>query len=360
MTGEAKERRMHSLIDTAESLAEVVSILQSQPRIALDTEADSLHSYFEKLCLLQISVPGHDFLVDPLAGQPLQSLFVIFEGKELILHGADYDLRLLRRTGFSGPTKLFDTMIAARLCGLTEFSLAALIERYFNIQLAKGSQKANWGRRPLPPQMVEYAINDSRFLIRLADIFQEELCRLGRWSWFEQSCERAITASAITKERDPDQIWRLPGSSELSGRGSAVLRALWHWRDREAQSVDRPAFHILHNEQMVDAADRFDKGLEIDIQHIRGSRRKRFFEAGEGALASPEEEWPKAIKRPRTRSTPDWDARFRAFKQKRDAAAAHLQLDPALIAPKAVLEKLAAEPETACRLMPWQREALGL
>ncbi len=350
---------MHPLIDTAE-LSGCLWSSASQPRIAIDTEADSLHSYFEKLCLIQISVPDHDYLVDPLAGFSLEPLFATFQGKELVLHGADYDLRLLRRSGFAGPTRLFDTMIAARLCGFTEFSLAALIARYFEIELTKASQKANWARRPLPPQMTEYAVNDSRFLIRLADIFKAELCRLGRWEWFEQSCERAIAAAAVIKERDPDQLWRIPGSADLSVRGSAVLRALWHWRDREAQAVDRPAFHILQNEQMVEAATRFDQGLEVDIQHLRGSRRQRFFEAGREAMASPESEWPKAIRRPRVKSTPDWDARFRAFKQKRDAAASSLHLDPALIAPKAVLEKLASEPESAAKLMPWQREALGL
>jgi len=352
---------MHRLIDTAEALDEVVSILGGQPRIAIDTEADSLHSYFEKLCLIQISVPDHDFLIDPLAGVSLAPLSAVLQGKELILHGADYDLRLLRRSGFAEVTCLFDTMIAARLCGFTEFSLAALIERYFGVQLTKASQKANWARRPLSPQMIEYAVNDSRFLIRLADYFKEELCRLGRWDWFEQSCGRAIAASAVTKERDPDQLWRISGSSELSGRGNAILRALWHWREKEAQTVDRPTFHILHNEQLVEAADRFDKGLEIDIQHLRGSRRKRFFDTGAEALALPENDWPKFVRKPRPRSTPEWDVRFREFKQKRDAAAANLQLDPALIAPKAVLEKLAAEPhETAAKLMPWQREALGL
>src|SRR5579862_7862007 len=101
---------MHQLIDTPEALAEVVSILESQPAIAVDTEADSLHSYFEKLCLLQISVPGYDFLVDPLSGISLTSLFSVFERCQFILHGADYDLRLLRRNGFVGPSRLFDTM----------------------------------------------------------------------------------------------------------------------------------------------------------------------------------------------------------------------------------------------------------
>jgi ribonuclease D len=252
-------------------------------------------------------------------------------------------------------------MIAARLCGLVEFSLAALILRNFGLELAKGSQKANWAMRPLPTKMTDYAVNDSRYLIELADIFGAKLREMGRWTWFEQSCERAIVASTVIKDRDPDQLWRISGSSDLSDRGNAVLRSLWQWREREAQSIDRPAFHILHNEQMVDAAERFDQGSEVEIRHLRGSRRTRFFEAAKEALALPASEWPKHIRKPRLRSTPDWDSRFRNLKKQRDAAATSLSLDPALIAPKATLERLAAEPEeAAAKLMPWQREVMGL
>ncbi len=353
---------MHPLIATAESLAEILPHLAAQERIAIDTEADSLHSYFEKLCLIQISIPGHDLLIDPLAGFSLEPLFETFAGKELILHGADYDLRLLRRVGFAGPSRIFDTMIAARLCSVAEFSLAALISKNFDLQLAKASQKADWARRPLTPQMLEYAVNDTRFLFQLSDIFKAELCQLGRWDWFEQSCERAIISSTVIKERDPEQLWRITGSTDLSGRASAVLRSLWHWRDQEAQSVDRPAFHILHNEQMLNAAQRFADGQDVDIQHLRGSRRQRFYQAGEGALALSEDEWPQDLpRRPRMRASAEQEARFRALKTKRDTAAAALHLDPALIAPKSVLESLAFTPEEAVsRLMPWQRTALEL
>lgn len=352
---------MHPLIDTAESLGALLPSLEGQPRIALDTEADSLHSYFEKLCLIQLSIPEGDYLIDPLAGYSLTPLFNALEGKQLIFHGADYDLRLMRRVGFDRPSSLFDTMIAARLCGVTEFSLAALILSHFGVQLAKASQKADWGKRPLSPQMSEYAVNDTRFLLRLADIFTAKLAELGRWEWFAQSCERAITAAAVIKERDPETFWRVTGSSELSDRGNAILRALWHWRDQEAQQVDRPAFHILHNEQLVDAAHRLDKGQNVQISHLRGSRLRRFEDAIAAALALPATDWPRLIRKSRPRPSPDQDARFRELRQKRDAVATKLQLDPSLIAPKATLERLASDgAEAVGALMPWQREALEL
>jgi ribonuclease D len=349
-------------IDTEEGLKECLPLLADAPRIAVDTEADSLHCYFEKLCLIQISVPGHELLIDPLAGFSLQPLFEKFDGKQLVFHGADYDLRLLRRNGFTEPARLFDTMIAARLCGMAEFSLAALIKRFFGIELTKASQKANWARRPLPPQMLEYAVNDTRFLLQLNDILEAELCRLGRWDWFEQSCARAIQSAAVIKERDPEQLWRISGSHELRGRATAILKSLWQWREEEAQSVDRPTFHILQNEQLVDAANRFDRGQEVDIKALRGSRRKRFYEAGERGLQIPESDWPKLPRgQRRPRPTPTQEERFRTLRQHRDKVAAEHQLDPSLIAPKAVLESIAYEHEDAlAKLMTWQRELLAL
>src|SRR6186997_2816113 len=174
---------MHPVIETPDALAAVLPALASPDRIAIDTEADSLHCYYEKLCLIQISVPGRDLLIDPLAGFALDPLFAAFAGKELIIQGADYDLRLLRRVGFAGPSRVFDTMIAARLCGIAEFSLAALIKRYFDVELTKGSQKANWARRPLPTQMLDYAVKDTHYLLQIVAILEAELARLGRTEW---------------------------------------------------------------------------------------------------------------------------------------------------------------------------------
>jgi ribonuclease D len=352
---------MSPLIDTVDALHAVLPLLAPHARVPIDTEADSLHCYFEKLCLIQISVPGHDLLIDPLAGFPLEPLFQALEKKELIIHGADYDLRLLRRVGFVASSPVFDTMIAARLCGIAEFSLAALIKRYFEVQLTKASQKANWARRPLSPQMADYAMKDTHYLLEIAATLEKELVSLGRLDWFHQSCEKAVAASAITKERDPDEAWRISGSKDLHGRASAILRGLWHWREAEAQAVDRPTFHILHSEQLVEAAARLDRDQEVDFTQLHGARGRRFYEAAEKAKALPAEEWPKIIRKPRPRPTREEEQRFRNLKTKRDTVATALQLDPSLIAPKSMLESLAANAEeAAARMLPWQRAALGV
>jgi ribonuclease D len=343
------------LISTASALAALISEIAGFDPIAVDTEADSLHCYFEKLCLIQISFNRQDLLVDPLAGLDLQPLYQLLSSKQLILHGADYDLRLLRRAGFSDPRAVFDTMIGARLTGHVEFSLAALVKQHFGIELVKGSQKANWARRPLSEQMEAYARNDTHFLIELAGILEGQLREMGRLNWFEQSCAKAIAMARVDKERDVDAAWRISGSSELQGRASAILRALWLWRDAEARGADRPAFHILQNDKLIDAAGRIDRGEGVSFPHFSPNRQRRFAAAVEEALALREEEWPRAIRKPRNRPTPEQERFFMKLKTARDKTATDLKLDPALIAPKATLEQIAADPGCApTRLLPWQ------
>ncbi len=350
---------MVPMTDTPEALAATLPLLAPHDRIAVDTEADSLHCYFEKLCLIQISVGGTDLLIDPLAKMDLSPLWAAWSGKELLFHGADYDLRLLRRSGCPMPARVFDTMLAARLSGIHEFSYAALVERYFGITIAKASQKANWATRPLSPQMLDYAVNDTRHLAEIARILQADLERLGRVEWFRQSCERAIRSAETDKEIDPDQLWRIPGSGHLRGRAAAIFRELWRWRDDEARRVDKPTFHILHSEKLVEAAVEFDAGKRVEIRHLRGSRAQKFFDAAKRGLEMDESQWPKVIRTPRTRPSQAQFDRFLELKRHRDHVAHEAKLDPSLIAPKAVLEGLAFRPdESLAKLLPWQRELL--
>ena len=138
------------VIATDAALTTLLAAISPHVRIAIDTEADSLHCYREKLCLLQMSLTDADFVIDPLALRDLERLCAVLKQKEIVLHGADFDLRLLRRSLGLVPEQVFDTVIAARLLGQRQFSLAALVQRYFAVELPKGSQKANWAQRPLP------------------------------------------------------------------------------------------------------------------------------------------------------------------------------------------------------------------
>lgn len=349
------------MIATDSQLAELLPRMQAVGRVAVDTEADSLHCYFEKLCLIQLSFDGQDVLIDPLASIDLQPLCAALAEKEIVLQGMDFDLRLLRRTLNFVARNVFDTVIAARLLGLREFSLAALVEKFFGVTLVKGSQKANWARRPLSPVMEKYAKNDTHFLLPLAATMEEQLEMLGRTEWFRQSCQRALEQTALQRERDPDEAWRVAGSGTLEGQTGAVLRALWYWRDREAQQADRPTFHILQNSAMIDAAERFAAGETPHFRHLSDRRRRGFLAAAQEALALQEPDWPQRrprLNKPRSR---EFDKRVEELKRRRDICAKELALEASFIAPRSALEAIAGEASRSeTVLVQWQRELLGL
>jgi ribonuclease D len=355
------ERRPRGTIATAEELAALLPEVQGVDRIGVDTEADSLHCYYEKLCLLQLSFAGKDYLVDPLAGVDLSPLAAALADKEIVLQGADFDLRLLRRSiGFVG-TRVFDTVIAARLLGIRAFSLQALVQHYFGITLTKGSQKANWAQRPLPRAMAEYAMNDTRYLLPLAEKMEAELRERGRFEWFEQSCRRAVEQSAIERVRDEDDAWRISGSGALRGRAAAVLRALWYWREQEAQAADRPAFHILQNQLLIDAAERFAAGEIPDFRHFSPRRRRGFLAAAEQAMQLPESEWPERKRRSGKRPTPEMERAAESLRRRRDAVADEHGIEPSFIAPRGALDAVAADASRSEMLLTrWQRDLLKL
>ena len=373
------------MITDAARLASLIEQIEPADRVAVDTEADSLHSYREKLCLLQISVPAPDavagvsdagqsvspgnesartvcdHIVDPLANIDLEPLRRALETRKIVLHGADYDLRMLRRGLNLAASKIFDTLIAARLLGIREFSLAALVKRYFGLTLLKGSQKANWAQRPLPARMAEYAINDVHYLLPLAEKLKAELVRYERWDWLLQSCQRAIEQAAVARTRDHDERWRIRGSGLHRGRSAAVLRALWHWREKEAEKADRPPFHVLRNEELLKAAVKFASGSVPDYKHFSFRRRQAFLEAAQTALRAPESEWPVSRRRLGTRPSNKTVQRAEELQRRRNRSADELGLEPSFIAPRSTLEAIAADDaRTATLLVPWQRELLGV
>jgi ribonuclease D len=350
-----------SVLSTPRQVDELISLLDRHNRVAVDTEADSLHCYREKLCLLQVSLPEGDFLVDPLAENDLGALADTLARKEIVLHGADYDLRLLRRALDFRPTRVFDTVIAARLLGGREFSYAALVEKYFGVELAKGSQKANWALRPLSEKMEEYARNDTHYLLALAEKLEKQLIERDRLAWFQQSCERAILSAAIDRERDMEEVWRIRGSGLIRGREAAILRALWYWRDREAQRFDRPPFHVLRNDQLLEIARTAVRGETPQFRHFSERRMRDFRTTIEQALALKEEDWPETRRRRGERPTREMERAAEAMRKRRDQAAHELKIEPSFIAPRATIDAIAADSACAERLLvPWQRNLLGL
>lgn len=327
----------------------------------MDTEADSLHSYPERLCLVQLSFPGGDELIDPLAGFSLQPLWDCLRQRELIMHGADYDLRLLHRCGGFIPHAIFDTMLAERFLGGTEFGLYDLALRCLNVTLEKGPQKANWARRPLTERMAVYAQNDTRYLHPIASQLRARLEEKNRLAWHRETCDQliAICTAPRTQARDD---WRIKGSERLDRRGLAVLRELWHWRESEAIEAHKPPYFILSHEVVADIAAHSANSVEQLIPaFVPARRRAGLLEAVNRGLAVPEAELPEKPKHIRKKISEAAHRRLDQLKNHRDEQAARLGLDPSFIASRATLINLADNWELHSKeLMNWQRELLRL
>ncbi len=351
------------MIDTSQTLADFLPAVRSAAWLALDTEADSLHAYPEKLCLLQISLPGHDVLVDPLAGLDLRPLFAALDGRELILHGADYDLRMLHRSLGFVPHAVFDTMLAARLLGEVEFGLTHLVARELGVALEKGPQKANWAQRPLNERLTTYARNDTRHLKPLTDILRQKLAASGRLEWHRQMCDQLIRDCTQPRVDDPDTAWRVKGANRLSRRALAVVRELWQWREHEAIRANLPPFFVLRHDTLVALAEAAAQGRETEgliPARYSPARRTTLTHAIERARALPEAKLPFPLRNHGPRMSPAAKQRQEVLRQKRDLQASRLGLDPTLIASRAVLSALGRDwEENQGALLPWQRELLA-
>jgi ribonuclease D len=164
-------------LDTADAVARFVHSIAGAPALALDTEGASFHRFVDRIYLLQLSTRDRSAIIDPLLAGPLPELGRIVEDPavEVVFHDADYDLRLLHQDYGWRVTNIFDTRIAAQLLGIKAFGLAALLERYFGVKLDKKHQRADWSMRPLTPGMLDYAAQDTMYLLDLRDRLKAEL-----------------------------------------------------------------------------------------------------------------------------------------------------------------------------------------
>jgi ribonuclease D len=239
------------LIADPASLARLVDALRAEPVVALDTESNSFHVYRERVCLLQVSTREADWVVDPLAVDVAPLAGVFCDGREMVLHGADYDVRCLRREfGWRFP-RLFDTMAAARRLGHAGLGLAAVVEAHFGVKLAKGFQRSDRGRRPLSQEQLAYAALDTHYLLSLHARLSSELEQRGLLAPAREEFDRI--AAAVPRERvfDEEGWRRIKGARELDPAGSKVLRALYLAREERARASDRPPFKVLGDHTLL-------------------------------------------------------------------------------------------------------------
>jgi ribonuclease D len=253
-------------------------------------------------------------------------------------------------------------MLAARLVGEWQFGLSSLVEKYLGVKLDKGSQKADWARRPLTEKMEIYARNDTHYLQPLADKLKIELQRRNRLAWHQESCARLIAECSQPPVVDGDFVWRIKGSSHLNRPELAVLRELWHWREREATAANRPPFFILNHEMLSEVASAAAENQPVeDLLPLRMSPRRRgaLLEAVRSGLAVPAGQQPEIIRHKFDRPNEAERRRYAELAGYRDAHARKLGIDATLIASKSTLGDLARDwNRHAPELMNWQRELL--
>jgi len=335
------------LVADAESLGRLVEDLAAHPDedVALDTEADSFHHYFEKVCLLQLARAGTAWLVDPLAGLDLAPLFGLLSRRRLLLHGADYDLRLLSRGYGFHPREIFDTMLAAQLLGQKEIGLAALLSGRLGVTLDKSSQRADWSRRPLTTILVTYAAADVLHLHELVALLEADLAAKGRLEWHAEECTRLLSQDLSPAADDPESDWRVKGSNALSAKERAFLRELWNAREERARALDLPPFRVLHNETLLSLSRKAAAG-EQDLaalfpRPVPAGFAGRLREALEAARSLPAASWPPARRGEVVRPEPELEKAVYGLKARRDAVATRLGMDPGVLASRAALVDVA-------------------
>ncbi|MCB0208204.1 MAG: ribonuclease D [Anaerolineae bacterium] len=261
-------------IDTPDNLAKLIKILSNQPLVAVDTESDSLYSYFEKVCLIQFSIPNQDFLVDPLAVD-ISGLAPFFADMAIqkIFHAAEYDFMSLKRDYGFIFSNLFDTMLAARILGWSHYGLGSLLNKHFNIKLDKRFQRYNWGRRPLSKKALNYACLDTHYLIPLRELQLKTLLEQNRLREASESFERMTHVQPTIKTFDPDDFWRVKHSRDLEPQQQAVLRELFILRDTIARKLDRPPFKIMNDSTLIDLAKTQPSSL-TDLHQTKGLSTK--------------------------------------------------------------------------------------
>ena len=233
----------------------MVADLKKHSSIAVDTESNSLHAYQEQVCLIQISTPAADYLVDPFSISDLSLLGEVFADPSIqkVFHAGDYDLATLKRDFSYTFANIFDTMLAATALAEPAIGLAALLEKYFNIQLAKKYQRADWGKRPLDPEMLLYAQADSHYLLRLRDTLVSKLIAVDR---LENVIEDSAALARVTppmKDHEED-FWRVKGSQDLKPQALSLLKEINHLRELIAEKRNVPPFKVFSDKAMIEIA----------------------------------------------------------------------------------------------------------
>lgn len=364
-------------IDTEADLESARGLLEGHARVALDLEAAGFHRYSDRLSLVQLTAGSTTLLLDPFPLDLGAFLGPILEDPdvEVVMHGADYDLRLLDRDLGIRLTGLFDTQVAASLLGQDGLGLSSLLERYFDVRLSKKFQRADWAQRPLGEAMLEYAALDTKYLEGLADRLSEELDRAGRMEWAREEF-RALESIRFEPPAEEDPVVRVKATRDLTPREIDRLRAALEWRDRIAKARDRAPFRIAHDGVLVEIARQSPRsldelagmgGLNDRLARSEGADLLQRLREVEARSEDAVKGYPRQRRGPgRDRPTPEEEERLDRMKQARNQRAEELGIARGVLLPNSVLETLAKNPPqrsadvlAAPGIRRWQGQAVG-
>ncbi len=363
-----------SYIDTFPAADRFLAAVEQSSAVAVDTEGASFHRFVDRIYLLQMSTRDLTAVLDPLAiGKP-EALGRILESTavEKVFHDADYDLRLLHSDYGWNTRRLFDTRVAAQLLGIRAFGLAALLERSFGLKLDKKHQRADWSMRPLPKDMLDYASQDTMYLLELRDRLAGELESAGRWSWAQEEFERVEGTRWEQADGEDNGYMKVKGARDLSRRELAIFRELVRFRDGIARELDRATFRVAGNEALFAVAKEAPRTAEA-LSTIKGVPRGIAERRGGEMLAAvkrgldvPEEQLPKFPRAPRWDRDADFDGHVNALRTAREEAAQRLGIDAGFLCAREKLEAIARrKPKTLEELAEipdlrrWQIEVMG-
>lgn len=358
---------------------ETFARLVAAPRLALDTESDPFHRYFERVCLIQLSDLQEDWLFDPLEHAELpggMEGLLRGRGPQLVMHGAESDVRALKQSfgGSIGP--LFDTQLAAQLLGKEKFGLKDLLFSELGVEIDKGEQRSDWGSRPLTASQIAYARQDTQDLLALASTLEDQLRTMGRLQWHEEECRRVRDREPSVKRFDPESWRKIKGTRDLGPLGRSVLQQLVAWRDDVARQEDVPAFRIMRSDALLRLSREVERQGEKAIPELmngrivpKGTNRMELAQAIRAGLLAPDP----GKNRARAAADASRGSRSSQFKERLDGLkegrvqwAADLGLDPGFLLAGSLMERIVEqEPRDIAQLSEvegiagWRLEALS-
>jgi len=374
LTPRAKTQSPSTLyLDSPGETEEFLSSIAAAPVLAIDTEGASFHRFVDRIYLLQLSTANLHAIIDPLRVPAPDKLGLLLESREVevVFHDADYDLRLLHQDYGWRVTNIFDTRIAAQLLGIKAFGLAALLDQFFGVKLDKKHQRADWSMRPLTSGMLDYAAQDTMYLLELRDRMREALERAERWEWALEEFQR-LEGLRWEDEEAGAAFFRVKGARDLSRRELARLRELVQWRDSIAAELDRATFRVVGNEVLLEAARRAPRTVP-ELLEIKGvpralveRRGRELLDAIQRGDAVREADLPKFPRGQRWDRDADFEENVARLKRVRDDVAKQLAIDPGFLCSRDKLEAIARrKPDTledlaeVKDLRRWQAGVLG-